>query len=98
MKFYRLRKNIRKGIIMARYKRIYETVCSGDKDTNVSFVDLLRLLELLGFKCRIKGDHFIHTKEGIKHIINIQPKKDGKAKPYQVKQIRNIINENNLEV
>ena len=32
---------------MARYKRIYEAVCSGDKDSNVSFVDLLRLLELL---------------------------------------------------
>ena len=26
-----------------------------------------------------------------KSLINIQPLKDGKAKPYQVKQVRNII-------
>jgi hypothetical protein len=30
------------------------------------------------------------TKEGIVEIINIQPTKGGKTKPYQVKQIRNL--------
>ena len=83
---------------MARYKKLYEDVCTGVRDANINFVELLALLNVLGFKCRIRGDHFIHTKEGIGHIINIQPKKDGKAKPYQVKQIRNMILENNLEV
>lgn len=83
---------------MARYKKIYEDVCLGVRDSNVSFAELLILLKALGFKCRIKGDHFIHTKEGMEHIINVQPRKDGKAKPYQVKQIRNVINENDLEV
>ncbi|MFZ2325227.1 MAG: hypothetical protein WAV89_16210 [Ignavibacteriaceae bacterium] len=33
----------------------------------------------------------MYSKNGIPEIINIQPLKDGKAKPYQVKQVRNII-------
>jgi len=35
-------------------------------------------------------------KEDIEEIINLQPKQDNKAKPYQVKQIRNIILKYNL--
>ena len=44
----------------------------------------------MGFRERIRGDHFIYTKEGIIEKINIQPNGTG-AKPYQVKQVRNII-------
>jgi predicted RNA binding protein YcfA (HicA-like mRNA interferase family) len=39
---------------------------------------------------RQKGSHHILTKDGIEEIINIQPK-NGKAKPYQVKQVRERI-------
>lgn len=51
---------------------------------------LRTVLDRLGFQCRIKGDHFIYTKDGVEEIINIQPV-GNKAKPYQVKQVRNII-------
>ena len=51
-----------------------------------------RVLDVMGFRCRIKGDHFIYYKDGINEIINIQPK-GNKAKPYQVKQIRNFDSE-----
>jgi hypothetical protein len=44
----------------------------------------------MGFEKRIRGSHHIFTKEGIEEILNIQPK-DGKAKAYQVKQIREAI-------
>ena len=44
----------------------------------------------MGFVVRIKGDHFIYTRNDVDEIINIQPK-GNKAKPYQVKQVRNII-------
>lgn len=47
-------------------------------------------MEWLGFVCRVKGDHFIYTMDGIDEIINIQPKAN-KAKPYQVKQVRELI-------
>lgn len=70
---------------------------SGTQDRNIKFADLQKILEVLGFQCRIKGDHFIYWRDGIDEIINIQP--DGnKAKPYQVKQIRNIILKYGLEV
>ena len=44
----------------------------------------------MGFQERIKGSHHIFFKDGIEEIFNIQPKRS-KAKPYQVKQVRNII-------
>lgn len=66
------------------------TILSGTQDTNIKFKDLQNILESYGFKCRIKGDHFIYTRHGIDEIINIQPK-GNKAKPYQVKQVRNLI-------
>jgi len=70
-------------------KLLFQVLC-GTRDANIAFSDLQNILENIGFSCRIKGDHFIYAKEGIDEIINIQP--DGnRAKPYQVKQVRNII-------
>lgn len=37
-----------------------------------------------------KGSHHIFFKHGVDEIINIQPK-DKQAKPYQVKQVRELI-------
>lgn len=70
---------------------------SGLKDKNISFAELQKILAILDFQYRIKGDHFIYYKNGLPEIINIQP--DGKkAKPYQVKQVRNLILKYKLEV
>jgi len=66
-------------------------VLSGLSDKNVSFDDVKKLVVGFGFDCRIKGDHHIFSREGIAEIINLQPLKDGKAKAYQVKQVRNLI-------
>jgi hypothetical protein len=59
-------------------------------DAGVSFESLCSLLERLGFDQRIRGDHHIFSKVGIDEILNLQPK-GGKAKPYQVKQVRTLI-------
>jgi virulence-associated protein VapD len=75
---------------MSQYEKILLSILSGTKDKNVLFTDLRLVLDRLGFQCRIRGDHFIYTKDGVEEIINIQPV-GNKAKPYQVKQIRNII-------
>jgi len=48
------------------------------------------LLRRLGFDERIRGSHHIFTKDGIEEILNLQPK-GANAKPYQVKQMRNVI-------
>jgi hypothetical protein len=72
-------------------KKILEKVLSGLADKNIRFRDLINLLKDMGFSERIKGDHHIFYGEGMEEIINLQPLKDGKAKAYQVKQVRNLI-------
>ena len=72
-------------------KDIIDKILSGVSDKNIRFADLRKLIIGFGFEERIKGDHYIYSKSGITEIINIQPIKDGKAKPYQVKQVRNLI-------
>jgi len=71
-------------------KKIANKILSGVSDTNIRFNDLLKLLLSLNFDERIKGDHHILTRNDIEEIINIQPLKDGKAKAYQVKQVRKL--------
>jgi len=68
-----------------------DRVLGGLADKNIRFQDLRRLLNDLGFSMRVKGDHHIFYKEGIEEIINLQPLSGGKAKAYQVKQVRGII-------
>jgi hypothetical protein len=79
------------GIEFVMDKGVLEKVLTGLADKNTRFIDIRNLVADLGFSVRIKGDHHIFSKEGITEIINIQPLKDGKAKAYQVKQIRNLI-------
>ena len=72
-------------------RKVLEKVLSGLSDKNIKFADIKKMIMSFGFDCRIKGDHHIFAREGIVEIINLQPLKDGKAKPYQVKQVRNLI-------
>ena len=76
---------------MAKFDNTLEAVLRGSSDHNVNFGDLRHVLSQLGFHERIKGDHFIFSKESMLEIINIQPV-GSKAKAYQVKQqVRNLI-------
>ena len=75
---------------MGKHERLYEFILVRRSDANVSFAGLCRLLNRLGFDERIKGDHHIFTMEGVEEILNLQPR-GSKAKPYQVKQVRNVI-------
>lgn len=72
-------------------KNVLEKVLSGLNDKNIKFNDLKKQILDLGFSERIKGSHHVYFKTGIIEITNLQSLKDGKAKAYQVKQVRNII-------
>jgi len=72
-------------------KKVLDKVLSGLSDKNIRFQNLKKLLHDFGFSVRIKGDYHIFYKEEIEEIINLQPLRDGKAKAYQVKQVRAII-------
>ncbi len=82
---------------MGKYEKIIFQILRGTIDANIPFPDLVGLLKHFGFEERIKGSHHIFRKAGIEEKINLQ--KDGnKAKPYQVKQVRNILITYKLEV
>jgi len=81
---------------LTQKRKILDKILSGTSDSNIQFNKLCSLLEELGFSKRIRGDHFIFYKYGVEEIINIQSLKNGKAKAYQVKQIRNLILKYNM--
>ena len=78
------------NFIMTSLEKVLEKILRGTSDANIAFTDLCSILTQLDFSERTRGSHHIFFKEGVLEIINIQP--DGsKAKPYQVKQVRNLI-------
>jgi hypothetical protein len=75
---------------VTRHDKVIDRILRGNADAGIRFQDLVSVLSRLNFDMRVKGDHHIFTKEGVAEILNLQPR-DGKAKPYQVKQVRAVI-------
>lgn len=76
---------------MGKFEKLISKILSGASDKNIKFQELLTILKNFRFEERIKGSHHIFYKKDIEEIINIQADKNGNAKPYLVKQIREII-------
>jgi len=75
---------------MTRVGRILERIVRGASDADIPFSEIRRLLRTLGFEERIRGSHHIFAQRRIEEILNLQPRQ-GKAKPYQVRQVRAVI-------
>lgn len=75
---------------VSQREKLMQAILSGRQDRNFEFFDLCLVLGWLGFDRRVRGDHFIFTRADVEEIINIQPV-GSKAKPYQVKQVRELI-------
>lgn len=81
---------------MSQYEKIRSDVLSGKCDKNISEADMKFFLSKIGATHkRTAGSHIQYTIDNIPELINIQPK-NGKIKPYQVKEIRNIVNKYRL--
>ena len=77
---------------MTRHEKILQKVLRGASDGNVGFDEVCDLLQRLGFDERQRGgSHRIFSREGIVEIVNLQPLAGGRAKAYQVKQVRQLI-------
>ena len=81
---------------MSKEAKLLSKILMGKSDANIPFEQLCQLLRKLGFDERIRGSHHIFTQNRIEEILNLQPQQ-GKAKAYQVKQIRNLILKYKLE-
>ena len=75
---------------MAKYEDLLLRILRGTSDANISFNDLRRLLQRLGFEERIRGSHHMFRKAGVEEKINLQ-REGNKAKVYQVRQVRGIL-------
>ena len=75
---------------MVAFAKLVARILSGASDRNLAFSDLRGVLLRLGFLERIKGGHHIFHHADIDEILNLQ-EKSGQAKPYQVRQVRDVI-------
>ncbi len=81
---------------MSRHTKLRQRILDGRSDANIRFDDLRAFLLRLGFIERVRGSHHIFRKEGVAERPNLQG--DGsQAKPYQVRQVRQIILKYKLE-
>jgi predicted RNA binding protein YcfA (HicA-like mRNA interferase family) len=66
---------------------------------NVRFSDLVRLVEALGFELRgQRGSHRIYRHRTYQEKLNLQPLRNGDAKPYQLRQLMSLVGQYALTV
>lgn len=76
---------------MTSQRKLLDKIMRGTADGNVPFSSLCNLLLSFGFsERRSGGSHRIFWRDGVEEILNLQPK-GAQAKPYQVKQVRQLI-------
>lgn len=75
---------------MSRWRKTLDKILRGTSDANVGFDELCQLLNRLGFDLEISGSHHKFSRSDIEEILVLQPK-NSKAKPYQVKQVREVL-------
>jgi hypothetical protein len=81
---------------MSKAEKLFEKLMSGQNDANFPFDDLCTLLTRVGYTARkTKGSHIIFQRGP--SFLNLQPATGGKAKAYQVRQVRQELQKLNLK-
>ncbi len=66
--------------------------------SNVSYADLLRLVEAFGFrKVRTRGSHSVFSHPECPGLLSLQSVR-GQAKPYQIRQFMALVERNGLRM
>ena len=77
-------------------QKLLQKILLGTK--NVRFSEAVALAEAFGFQLdRVNGSHHIFIHADIPELLNLQNVK-GKAKPYQIKQMLQLIKAHNLQM
>jgi predicted RNA binding protein YcfA (HicA-like mRNA interferase family) len=77
-------------------RKLLMKALSGSK--NIKFDEMVVLVEAFGFRLsRMRGSHFIFVHPDIPELVNLQEKK-GKAKPYQVREFLDLVEQYDLEL
>jgi hypothetical protein len=81
---------------MSKTEKLFAKLMEGRSDPNFSFDDLCTLLAKLGYTARkTKGSHIIFQRGP--SFLNLQPATGGKAQSYQVRQVRQELQNLNLK-
>ena len=81
---------------MSKAEKLFDKLTTGRNDANFSFDDLCTLLTKLGYIARkTKGSHIIFQRGS--SFLNLQPSAGGKARAYQVRQVRQELKNLNLK-
>lgn len=82
---------------MAKSRKLLERLLAGSYD--LRFGDFVVLLEAFGFvQDRVRGSHHIFRHPATGAMLSVQPRTDGKAKPYQIRQLLKLVEEYDLEL
>jgi len=77
-------------------RKLLQKLLSGSK--NVRFSEAVAGAEIFGFRLdRINGSHHIFAHPDVPELVNLQNIR-GKAKPYQIKQLLQIVEQYNLQM
>ena len=77
---------------MSKWAKFWETLVGGQSDNNIPYDALVAYLERLGWEMTSAGtSHRVYKHSQVSVNINVQSRKDGKAKSYQVKQVRQAL-------
>src|SRR5687767_12268841 len=78
--------------LMSRWRKSLSRLLEQQRLQAFHFDELCALLPRIGFhRVRTSGSHHVFARNGVSEIVNIQPRRDGTAKPYQLRQIRILI-------
>lgn len=65
---------------------------------NLRFTEAVRLAEAFGFRLsRVRGGHHVFIHPALRELVNLQ-EVSGKAKPYQVRQLLDLVERYNLQL
>jgi predicted RNA binding protein YcfA (HicA-like mRNA interferase family) len=76
--------------------KLLQKLLSGSK--NIRFAEAMACARMFGFRLdRVSGSHHIFLHPDLSELVNLQ-NVQGKAKPYQVKQLLQIVERYNLQM
>ncbi len=77
-------------------RKLLAKALSGSK--NLRFSEVVSLAKAFGFRVsRVKGSHHIFVHSNVRELVNLQ-KVGGRAKPYQVKQLMELVERYSLDL
>lgn len=83
-------------VLMTSNAKLWRRIRAGHSQ-NIDFRDFCRLLESFGFELqRQRGSHSVYANDAVKELMNVQARRDGSVKAYQVQQLRKLVREYDL--